>query len=135
MNYNILVANYWFKLNEKIRFILIGTINTIISYGIFCIIFHITGSKYHKVSLLFSWLITSIIAFFTQKILVFQTTGNLSQEYIKTILTRIFGFTLNLILLNIFLTIINNVYFAQFLANLTNAVISFFILKYFAFKK
>ncbi len=63
----IYLASFWFRLNEKIRFILIGALNTLISYGIFFILFYTTGSKYHKISLLFSWLISSIITFLHKK--------------------------------------------------------------------
>lgn len=115
---------------------MIGALNTLISYGIFCILFYTTGSKYHKISLLFSWLISSIITFFTQKILVFQTIGNVLYEYSKSLLTRSMGLLTNLILLDILLIIIgNNVYLTQFLASLANAFIMFFMLKYFTFKK
>ncbi len=125
----------WFKLPEKLRFLLVGGFNTVVSYMMFaCFIFLIGAEKYQQ-SLILSWILSSCISFTTQKIFVFQTKGNWLKEYIKCILTWSIGYFINAGTLEAVIVLLKmNVYIGQALSILLTTVITYILFKHFAFK-
>ncbi len=125
----------WFKLPEKLRFLLVGGFNTVISYTIFAgLIFLIGESKYQQ-SLVLSWILSSFISFSTQKIFVFQTKGNWIKEYSKCLLTWSIGYVINAGALEVVVKLLHlNVYIGQALSILVTMIMSYILFKYFAFK-
>ncbi len=130
------IKNIWFKLPDKIRFLFIGCVNALISfcfYSIFCIIF---GKSNYQLSLILSWMISSIISFTLQKYLVFQSGGNWFREYSKCCITWIFSYILNALFLEIcvkYLTL--NVFISQIISTFMVAIFTYVLFKNFAFRK
>ena len=98
------IENIWFKINEKIRFVLVGGFNTVIAYLAFIFIYHIIGINYNA-ALITQYLITVNISFLTMRYYVFQSHGDLGKEFLKTWLVYIQMFFVNAAILN-FLVIV-----------------------------
>ena len=73
--------NTWFKIDEKIRFLIIGSLNACISYIIYALICFLFGKEIYQLALVLAWVLSSVSSFFMQKLLVFQTKGNYLKEY------------------------------------------------------
>ena len=129
------IFELWFKLPEKLRFLLVGGFNTVVSYVMFAgLIFLIGESKYQQ-SLVLSWILSSFISFSTQKIFVFQTKGNWIKEYSKCLLTWSIGYAINAGTLEVVVKLLNlNVYIGQAVSIILTTVITYILFKHFAFK-
>lgn len=125
----------WFKLPEKLRFLLVGGFNTVVSYMMFAgLIFLIGESKYQQ-SLILSWGLSSFVSFGTLKLFVFQTRGNWFKEYSKCLLTWSVGYVINAGMLEAVVVFLKmNVYIGQAISILTTIIISYTLFKHFAFK-
>ena len=134
MNKNKLVK-LWFNSSEKIRFLIVGGFNFSVSYVIYSLIIFFAGESYYQYSLAFSWLVTSLISYTTQRIFVFNVRGNLVKQYFKCCITWFFSYMLNAFLLEILVRNINcNVYLSQIIANFSAAIFTYIMFKIFAFK-
>ena len=63
-NLYFLIENYWFKLPQQLRFVLLGGFNTLLSYLIFVFLIKIAAFSY-QFSLIAQYLITVNISIFT----------------------------------------------------------------------
>lgn len=126
----------WFSLSDKIRFLLVGAFNATISFIIFSLICYIIGEEYYQISLISSWIISSIVSFTTQKYLVFNIEGNIIKQYCKCCTTWAFSYLINATILEIFVQKLNmNVYYAQIMATLFCAIFTYILFKTFAFRR
>ena len=130
------IADFWFRIPDQIRFLLVGGFNTSVSYVIFALICLIVGEQYYQASLACSWIISSVISFTTQRYLVFNVEGNLFKQYCKCCTTWVFSYLINATLLEILVQKVSlNVYFAQIIATLSCAVFTYILFKTFAFRR
>lgn len=130
------IINFWFNLPNKIRFLIIGSVNAVVSfcfYSIFCIIL---GSSNYQLSLVLSWLISSIFSFTLQKYFVFQSRGNWFREYTKCCITWSLSYLLNVLFLEICVKyLILNIFISQIISTFMVAIFTYILFKNFAFKK
>ena len=130
------IKNFWFNLSDKIRFILIGGLNALISYIIFSILCLLFGVEVYQISLALSWFFSSIISFLTQKYFVFNVKGNFIKQYCKCLTTWFFSYFINAIVLELLVKKLGfNVYLGQILATLVCAIFTYVLFKKFAFCK
>ena len=130
------IKECWFKLSDKIRFLLVGGFNASISYLIFSTICLIVGEGYYQTSLACTWIISSIISFTTQRFFVFNVKGSVIKQYFKCCTTWVFSYLINATLLEILVQKIKlNVYLAQVLATLACAIFTYILFKTFAFRR
>ena len=133
---NIFTQKYWFEINEKLRFLIVGTFNASFSYLIYSAICHFCGENRYQVALVIAWILTSITSFLTQKFLVFNVKGNIIKQYLKCCLTWFFSYIINAILLEILVKYIGlNVYISQILATCASAIFNYIMFKAFTFRK
>ena len=126
----------WYKLPDIVRFIVIGTINFIVSYLIYVLFVFILGENQYQLCLALQWVVSSIISYMNQKFFVFCTKGNYIKEYLKCCSTWLVGYFLNVILLEIFVKFIfKEVYISQFVSIGIVSVSTYFLFKFFAFKQ
>lgn len=121
---------FWFSIDEKIRFILIGGFNAFVSFSIFVVLIHFLADHgvvetrkiysclkenitvlnnisfmqfIRQFSLLFAWIFSSFVSFTTQRILVFRARGqmNIIKQYIRCLYTWMVGYIVNVIVLEI----------------------------------
>lgn len=131
-----MVKSFWFKLSDKIRFLIVGGANAGISYLLYsCFVFFLGDEKY-QAALALAWVISSFISFTTQKYLVFNVEGNIFKQYLKCCTTWVFSYIINALLLEIFVQKLSfNVYLAQLLATFIAAIFTYVLFKKFAFRK
>lgn len=145
------LENIWFKLNQKIRFILVGGFNTALSFLIYYGFLYITEGK-EQLSLFLMNLININVSIATMRYYVFQSKGNFYKEYAKAFSSYIVLYFVNIGLLAFFVKVIRiqqalpSDSFLQETPNLNKAiaqlcciciitVITFFVHKYFSFRK
>lgn len=130
------ISNFWFKLDDKIRFLVIGALNAAISYVIFAIALYILGQIHYQLCVALQWGLSSVISYFNQKVFVFQTKGNYLKEYAKCCTTWFVSYLVNVVVLEILVRfVIHNAYIAQFISIFLVSVITYVLFKYFAFKR
>ena len=146
-----IVEGIWFKINQKIRFILVGGFNTLTSFLLYYMFLYFTGGK-EQVSLLLMNIININISIATMRYYVFQSCGNFKQEYMKAFSSYVILYFINTGLLAFFVKIVKikeslspqNI--LQEVPNLDKAiaqlccitiitVLTFFVHKYFSFRK
>jgi putative flippase GtrA len=129
-----LILGLWFRINEKIRFVLVGGFNTLVNFVIFHIFTTVCGNSFRLLSMVISWLISSVIAYITHKIFVFRSSGKWLDEYFMSLWSRLFLYFVVAAIINSFCEILGfNAYLSLFIINIFNAFSSYFLLKYFAF--
>ncbi len=127
--------SFWIRFPEKLRFLLVGGYNTVISYLLYALFLWIGDERYPQLSLFLSFILSSLNSYWTQKIFVFVTSGNYIREYIRCLLSWGISYLLNVFLLYILVHIVLlNPYLAQFIAQILVVVNSYLMLKHFAFK-
>lgn len=126
----------WYETDERIRFIIVGMANMAIRYLIFVLIGVFFSLLHYQYVLAFSWLLSSVTAFFAYKILVFRTDGNHFKEYLKCIATWTVSYVINVGMLQFLAAGMKmNVYAAQAVAIVIITIINYLLFKHFAFKQ
>lgn len=145
------IEQIWFKINQKIRFLLVGGFNTALSFLIYYGFLYVTSGK-EQLSLFLMNLININISIATMRYYVFQSHGNFYKEYAKAFSSYIVLYFVNIALLAFFVRVIrirqtlSADSFLQEVPNLNKAiaqlcciciitVITFFVHKYFSFRK
>lgn len=133
--YSFLFDN-WLKIPEKLRFLLVGGFNTVVSYLLFVLFLLIMGQERYQLSLFFAWVFSSFISFATQKNYVFCTKGNWLEEYSKCLFTWGIAYVINAIVLEIIVRhFLLSPLIAQVGAVLLTTIITYILFKNFVFKK
>lgn len=129
------IKELWFNLSYKMRFLIIGCINTGISYGFYVLFCLILGNSSYQTALILSWIFSSIISFTAQKYFVFKSKGNWFKEYFKCCLVWSLSYFINALCLELCVNILGiNIFAAQILSTGCTAVITYILFKKFAFK-
>lgn len=126
----------WFILNEKIRFLILASFNMLLRYLFFVGIGIVTGITHYQVVLIFSWLLSVPIAFYSYKYFVFSGAGNHLHEFAKSVMIWIFSYFFNVLVLSYFVEQLKwNAYLGQGVIIGLIFVINYFLFKYVAFSK
>jgi putative flippase GtrA len=130
------VFSYWLKIDERIKFTLVGGYNAFFSYLIFCFLQIILMNKLHYIAILIIVHFVSVFnSFLTFKFFVFHSNGKFWKEYFKINLTYLFYLFLNssaLFVLKEKMEI--DIFISQLICIIFLAVLSYFAHKYFSFK-
>ena len=144
------LENFWFSINQKIRFLLVGGFNTGTSFLIYYALYITQGRE--QVSLLLMNVININISIMTMRYYVFQSKGNFGREYAKAFSSYILLYFINTGLLAFFVRVIHfkewlpadsiilmlpnlNKAAAQLCCIVIITFLTFFIHKYFSFRK
>ncbi|MSP33457.1 MAG: GtrA family protein [Rickettsiales bacterium] len=130
------ILDLWFKIDRRIRFILVGGYNTVFSFALFCILQYYLGENLRPIWVL---LITHIISIFNSflslRIFVFASKNNLLREYLKVNMVYCGYFIINAFLLFSLNDLLHlDVILAQFLSVLILTIGAYFAHKHFSFK-
>ena len=131
------ILNLWFKIPEKLRFLLVGGWNTLFSLVLFALIF--ATSENYKLSLVIAHFTSVLQSFLTFRFFVFRANlnkdANILMEYLKINLVYLIYFGLNYALLVLFVeTFKINPIIAQVLITCILVVYAYIANKYFTFK-
>ena len=130
------ILNFWFKLPNQIRYLFVGGYNFLVSYVIFMILIFIAGENNSQICLFLSFIISSFNSYCSQKFLVFETRGNYIREYLKCLTSWIVTYFLNAIMLHFSTEVLHmNVLLAQFICLGLVSILTYFMLRYFSFRK
>ena len=130
------VKEFWFSLDDKIRYLIVGSFNAGICYLIYAFICLIIGDSVYQIALALAWFLSSAISFTMQRTFVFEGKGVWYKEYEKCCITWFFSYLINAGLLEFTVKILHlNVYLAQIISNFTAAVFTYIAFKLYAFKK
>ncbi len=128
--------NLWFKIPDKIRFLIVGGYNALFSYLIFALALHIAGNEHYQLCVALQWIISSVFSFTLQKLLVFCTKGNWVREYLKCCTTWAVSYLFNVIILEFMVRYVSkNVYIGQFVSLVIVSILTYVLFKYFAFRQ
>jgi len=122
-------------LNQKVKYLIIGTYNTLVGYLFFVLIFYYFSSTVNHYLLLGAChLIGTIHNFFSYRTFVFKIKSNSLLNYLKFNLVYLFTFSLNIIMFTLLTKVMNwNLYLAQALIVLIIASVGYFLNKYYSF--
>ncbi len=130
--------NWWFRLPDKLRYLLVGGFNACVAYILYVLLVLLMGEKHYQLALVLSWVISSFSSFTTQKIFVFCTKGKWQdwvREYIKCVGVWFTSYVINALVLEVLVDVGKmNPYIGQILANACTMVTGYILMKYFAFK-
>ena len=128
--------NFWFSLDDKIRYLIVGSFNAGICYLIYSLICLFAGDGIYQIALAVAWFLSSIISFMMQRTFVFEGKGVWYKEYLKCCITWFFSYLINAGLLEFTVKNLHfNVYIAQLISNFTAAIFTYILFKTFAFRK
>ena len=129
------LENFWFSINQKIRFLLVGGFNTGTSFLIYYAFLYITQGR-EQVSLLLMNVININISIMTMRYYVFQSKGNFINTGLLAFFVRVIHFKEWLPADSIILMLPNlNKAAAQLCCIVIITFLTFFIHKYFSFRK
>ena len=140
-----IILNLYNKYKEIINYLIFGILTTIVSLSSKCIllflIFDATNALELQISIIISWIIAVLFAYFTNRKFVFQNSGkNKLKEFISFIIARLSTLFLEMIIMWFFVTFLklnSDLYviiftiISQSIVVLTNYIFS----KLFVFKK
>ena len=128
-----LILKYWFKVPEKLRFLLVGGWNTLFSLLLFSFVLILIDN--YKITLIISHLCSVLNSFLTFKFFVFRSSGMFLFEYIKINLVYLLHFALNFIMLYVSVEMLKmNVIISQIIITCILTIINYFLNKNFTFK-
>ncbi len=127
------IENFWFKINQKIRFLLVGGFNTVFAYGVFAFLFAFIQLPYMW-ALIVQYFITINVSILTMRYYVFRSEGNFLTEYCKAWSVYILMFIFNSVVLSFLVEICNIAeLYAQALYLTVSTILTYVLHKYFSF--
>lgn len=129
------IETFWFKINQKIRFILVGGFNTVFAYGVFALLFAIFHLPY-LLALIIQYFITVNVSILTMRYYVFRATGDFIKEYCKAWSVYVVMFLFNSVSLSFLVEIceIPELY-SQAIYLTVSTIFTYLLHKYFSFLK
>ena len=58
--------HFWFKLPDKVRFVLVGGFNACVQYVLYVLFLWMMGKAYYQAALVLSWILSTFSSFTTQ---------------------------------------------------------------------
>ena len=127
--------NFWLRLPEQFRFLLVGGFNTLVAYLIFVLGLWLFGTGHYQICLALSWIFSSFISFSLMKVFVFCSTGGWGAEYVKCTVSWGISYSINALVLEIAVRAWEwNIYAAQVFAIVVYTGATYLLFKYFAFR-
>ena len=130
------LIDHWFETDERVRFTIMASLNMGMRYLLFVFLSLIFTTLHYQLVLLAMWLISSFIAFYSYKKLVFATQGNHLKEYLKSISIWILSYFINAGVLALLISHWQvNLYLAQAFAISFLLITNYLLFKHFAFRQ
>lgn len=129
----------WHRLlgDDRVRFLLVGGLNTVVGYGLFVFVQALLGSRISYVgSLLIAHAFASFLAFVLYRRWVFRVRGNVVLGFLRFQLVYLVPLGANLLALPLLVEVGGmNVYLAQALIVIVSTIVSYFGHKFFSFRR
>ena len=123
--------------DERLRFLLVGGLNTAVGYGLFALVQWSVGRWIsYFASLLIAHLCASLLAFVLYRRFVFRVSGNVVVDFLRFQTVYLIPLAANLVVLPILVAGLGwNVYLAQASIVIVTTIVSFLGHKYFSFRR
>ena len=135
----------WFRLPQKIRFLLVGGFNTVFAYFVlnflnilFGLLLKDTLSKVAiaNLALIIQYILTINVSFITMRYYIFQSHGNWHKEWMKAWSVYIFLYLINAPILTFMMAVLGwSTWLAQGVYLIFSTIITFILHKYYSFRK
>ena len=135
----------WFRLPQKLRFLLVGGFNTVFAYfvlnGLNLFFGAILGDILSKIvvanlALVIQYILTINVSFMTMRYYVFQSHGNWHKEWLKAWSVYIFLYLINAPILTFMMVVLGwSTWLAQGVYLIFSTIITFLLHKYYSFRK
>ena len=138
----------WFKFPEKLRYLLVGGFNTVLSYAVLNLLdwcfgkINLTaGWKYSpevvaNTALIVQYALTINFSIFTMRYYVFRSHGNWKKEFAKAWMVYIFMYLINAPILTALMVLFKlKTWSAQAIYLTFSTIITFILHKYYSFYK
>lgn len=131
------ILKYFFKLPEKIRFLLVGGYNTAFVMALYAALYCLCGEHIHYIAILVvAHFISVANSYLALKFLVFRTSGNYKQEFIRINISYFYILVANFILLAGFVQILRtSPVLTQCAIVILLAIGSYFLHKHYSYKQ
>lgn len=135
----------WFRLPQKVRFLLVGGFNTVFAYVVlnglnllFKCLFQDVFSDLviANIALVVQYILTVNVSFITMRYYVFQSHAYWVHEWVKAWSVYIFLYLINAPVLTFMMAILGwSAWFAQAVYLIFSTIITFLLHKYYSFRK
>jgi len=138
----------WFPLPEKLRYLLVGGFNTVVSYTLLNVLDWVFGKVnvsagwgyrpevVANAALILQYLLTINLSVFTMRYYVFQSHGNWKKEFAKAWSVYIFIYLINAPILTLLMVVFGlRTWAAQLIYLIFSTIITFILHKYYSFRK
>lgn len=136
--------NIWFKLPQKLRFLLVGGFNTVFSYAVFFSLYWLFDKlnvwNFDKIivsniALLVQYCITINVSFITMRYYVFRSHGNWKVELVKAWSVYISLFLINAPIISFLIWLGLHPLAAQAIYLIFSTIVTFLLHKYYSFRE
>ena len=141
------IENIWFKLPEKLRYLLVGGFNTVFAYGVLNALDWILRyfNEYYKwqfspelianAALFVQYIITINVSVATMRYYVFQSHGSWQKEFAKAWSVYVFLYLINAPILTFLMLLFGlETWSAQGIYLFFSTIVTFILHKYFSFR-
>lgn len=130
------ILDIWFKIGEKVRFILVGGYNTVFSFLLFCWLeFSFHDHLHYLIILFISHMISVLNSFLTFRIFVFRSKGHIFLEYFKINIVYLGYYICNALLLYLLKDLLYiHILVSQFICIVILMIATYAAHKHFSFK-
>lgn len=130
-----MIEDIWFRIDQKIRFLLVGGFNTVLSYLIYAFLIVMCRMPYIA-SLVLQYIVTVNISIITMRYYVFRSKGDFCKEYCKAWSVYLLTLLMNSVGLTFLVEICRiNELWAQGIYQVAAAILTYLLHKYFSFHK
>ena len=139
------VEKIWFRLPQKLRFLLVGGFNTVFAYLVLNLLNILFGVLFKdifspvviaNIALVIQYILTINVSFVTMRYYVFQSHGRWVHEWMKAWSVYIFLYLINAPVLTFMMTVLGwSTWLAQGVYLIFSTIITFLLHKYYSFRK
>lgn len=136
------VEQRWFALPEKVRFLLVGGANTLLSYvllnllnALLCLVLTESAIYAANIALILQNMITINISFITMRYYVFRSHGVFWHEWIKCVSVYAFMYVFNAVFMTLLMSFFHwPLWLAQMVYIIVSTLLIFCLHKFFSFR-
>lgn len=122
--------------NEKVRFLMVGGVNTVVGYLLFVLFYWLLGTDFYLAAYVASYAVALFSGYAFQRLLVFRVKGQILLDFLRYTTVQLGAFTANILLLPLFVEIFKlDPLLAQAIILFITVVGSYFAHRYFSFRR
>lgn len=122
--------------SERIRFLMVGGINTVVGYLLFVLFYQLLGPEFYLPAYVTSYAVALLSGYTLQRLFVFKAKGQVVLDFLRYTAVQLVTFTVNLLLLPLFVEFFRmDPLIAQAIILFITVVGSYFAHRYFTFRR